>query len=527
MEFAHMKPKSVAIIAYDSLDAELVKRWAAEGYLPTFKRLFSTSRHGLVFNPTGLEAGSAWPTFTTGVMPDYHGEFDAPYLFDTTTYDFRLAKRAERVIAPFWVTASNADKRVCVIDVPYVLLEDSINGIQVADWLVHVRRGLKGLATQPHDLAQRINGQYGLNPFPGANRCPTNDVSLSTAEDIIKLRDKLLGRVRVKSELSCDLLAHDQFDLFITVFHDPHDIGHMCWHIHDENHEWHDHDIAAAVGDPILDIYKALDASLESLLEAVGEDADVIVYSSHGIGAERRGTFLLDDILVRLEEAYKGSRPATWMDHIGPIYRALIPSQLRRRIGKTKAIQQAYKQDQLARLKQRRFFELSPNHATGGVRFNLQDREQFGLVSPGREFEDLCTRLEADLKEIINVDSGEPLAETVTRTSDIYSGPLASTFPDLLIEWNKSNPIERVYSPTIGLLENRHPSVRSGDHTQKKGMFLALGPRIEPGARDGDVQAIDFAPTIAALLGYRDARCSGNLIPGVIVDGGLSESQAK
>ncbi len=504
---------NVVIIAFDSMDYSLTRTWALDGHMPNFRALFEQSRWGLVDNPTGVEAGSAWPSFTTGFMPDHHGFFQAPYRFDVDSYKLRVIDLSERPIDPIWVDMSEAGKRVAVVDAPYELLEERLNGVQVTNWLAHVFTRYPGLATHPPELAEELERDYGTNPFEGPNRCPTNDCPVDTAGDVTQLRDRLLERVGWKLSFSQDLLRREQWDYFLTVFHDAHDIGHMCWHVHDPEHERHDPSVAESVGDPVLDVYVALDAALGSLLESVGPDVNVIVYSSHGIGPQRTGSFFLDDILKALDEAYRRDAAATSREQSGlditslyaSAYRAVVPKFVRRGFSKTSAMRKVYKHARMEELKRRRFFEVIPNHATGGVRLNLKGRERHGVVEPGRESEALCRRLEEDLKEIVNVESGEPVISTVFTTARLYDGPLVSEMPDLLLEWNRSAPIDCVHSPKFGTLRRRSQSTRSGDHANTPGMFLALGPGIRPGRRNAPVSAADFAPTIAALLGHDGA----------------------
>jgi predicted AlkP superfamily phosphohydrolase/phosphomutase len=506
----------VVVIGFDALCIGLVETWAAEGKLPTFQRLIEQSCWGSVDNPVGIEAGSVWPTFCIGLEPDRHGQYDGPYKFDTDAYHVRLMDRAERHALPFWVAASGAGRRVAIVDVPYVFLENTINGVQVVDWLTHVRVRPDGLATFPAELASLITATFGANPFQGPNRCPTNELALDNAEAVAAFRDRLLDRVRWKTDFALELIAQERWDLLVTVFHDAHDVGHMAWHVHDPGHERHDAGIAARVGDPMLDVYMALDAGLGRLLAALDGRATVLVYTSHGMGRDRSATRFLDDILSRIEVAYRGKPAPTWLDHAGAVYRAVVPSAVRKRLVQTKVVGQAYKANATEQLKGRRFFEVTPNHATGGVRFNLKGRERGGMLRPGRELDELCVRLEHDLAAITNADSGEPLIESIMRTSALYSGPHAHAFPDLLLEWNKRHPIRRVHSPLFGVLERRDQRSRSGDHLQKTGAFFAQGPAIRPGRLGGAVRPSDFAPTIAALLDLPTKGYSGTPIPGVV-----------
>jgi predicted AlkP superfamily phosphohydrolase/phosphomutase len=504
-------------LGFDALDPGLVGEWARAGDLPTFGRLLETSAWGMVDNPLGLEAGSVWPTFTTGAMPDEHGLFNGGHIFDTSAYELRVRTAAERVREPFWNAASEAGCRVAVVDVPYVLLEKQLNGIQVVDWLTHVRTWPAGLASQPSHLAAEIAAKHGVNPFAGPNLCPTNDAAVDTAAAIVTFRDHLLGRVARKEALFHELLAREQWDLFVGVFHEAHDVGHMCWHLHDAAAEQHDPELAAQVGDPLRAVYSAIDASVGRLLAGIDPTATVVLYLSHGMGLEHTATRFFDDILLALETAYESPRePASrrhWTEYVAPVYRSLIPSAVRRRLANTTPILSAYHHHHVDRLTRRRFFELTPNHATGGVRINLKGRERAGRVAPGREFDALCDRLAEDLAELVNLDTGRPLITSVLRTSDLYPGPMRHALPDLLVEWEKSGPINRVASPKIGTVVRRYHGVRTGDHVKKRGLVLGFGPGIAAGPIDRSIRAMDLAPTFAGVLGLPGDGFAGAPIP--------------
>src|SRR5689334_21586601 len=104
------------------------------------------------------------------------------------------------------------------------------------------------------------------------------------------------------------------------------------------------------------------------------------------MGIDRSATRFLDEILRRLELAYRNSTPfaPTWLDMAGRIYRSLVPAWLRRRLVRTIIVQKAYTANTSAQAQGRSFFELAPNHATRGVRFNLKGRESAGIVEPGK-----------------------------------------------------------------------------------------------------------------------------------------------
>jgi predicted AlkP superfamily phosphohydrolase/phosphomutase len=126
-------------------------------------------------------------------------------------------------------------------------------------------------------------------------------------------------------------------------------------------------------------------------------------------------------------------------------------------------------------------------------------REPNGQINPGAEYDRFCEQLTSDLMEIVNLDTGKPLVKQVLRTADLYQGECLDTFPDLLIEWNREKPIQRVSSAKIGVLEKTFAGVRTGDH-QPNGMFFSVGSAMPPGQLEHVVSVTDFAPTIAELL---------------------------
>src|SRR5262249_2616134 len=65
----------VLMILLAAADVDLIRRWAAEGPLPTFARLEATALRARVENPFGLYVGALWPSFYTGLSPARHGRY--------------------------------------------------------------------------------------------------------------------------------------------------------------------------------------------------------------------------------------------------------------------------------------------------------------------------------------------------------------------------------------------------------------------------------------------------------------------
>ncbi|MGE0747648.1 MAG: alkaline phosphatase family protein [Rhodospirillales bacterium] len=495
----------VVVIGIDAGDGPLIERWARAGALPTFRRLLDHETHGMTANPRGLVAGSVWATFYTGVSPARHGQYAGNEHFDPVEYRETDYRPEELTAPPMWARLSDAGRRVAVIDAPYTFLHSHINGINVVDWGTHARRQGATFHTWPPSLADEILEKFGPDVI---GECDA--IRPRNAEEHRAFRDKLIDRVRRKTDMSLHYLAQGNWDLFVTVYGDAHCAGHQCWHVHEPTNHLHDPAIAREVGDPLKDVYVAIDAGIDRILKACGPETTVIIFCSHGMTHHHSGTRLLDDMLLALDG---GHRPQTrdaltrtlremwvrsprWVRAClkplrGPVNDALV---LNKRAG-------------------RRYFEVINNNATGGVRINLKGREKEGIVNPGAEYDALCDALVHDLRTFVNADTGEPLVAEIIKTADLYSGPRLAHLPDILVTWNRSAPIRRVASPKTGAIENRQGEGRTGDHTME-GKFFVVGRARN--AVNRPVPVTDFAATVVGMLNVTAPDLEGRPIPEIL-----------
>ncbi len=521
--------KDVMVIGFDAMDPGLVREWAAQGLLPNFKSLFERSAWGLVKNPRGLEAGSAWPTFYNGVCLGAHGQLDGTRRFDPLSYEIVQYEPEDLTCERIWARLSRAGRKVCVIDAAYTYLTEGLNGVEVHDWGTHAAAEpgtLLQFKTWPPQLADDIEARFGLDPL-GGDIC--DKWQPRTTKDIKAFTAKLIERVRKKRDMSSYLHGKDEWDFFMTTFSEAHCIGHHAWHIHDPERPDHDPAIAAAVGDPIKDVYIELDMAIGELVAMAGEATTLFVYCSHGMGPSISGSRLLDRMLVKFEggatkdkdRGAAGVLRKGWRSLPPGIKRAMMPVQ--RKVWKS-VVKSAFEGNRAGRAS----FEIYANDSTGGVRINLVGREAQGLVQPGREYDELCAQLTSDLLEVINLDTGLPLVKEVIKTHDAHPGQNVDNLPDLLVSWNKAathGPILRVSSPKIGeLVHDSHPP-RTGDHLPD-GMFVAAGPTVKPGHLNSGVDVIDMAPTFAALLGVSREGLDGHCV-GSVFDLGETANSAR
>lgn len=482
-----MSSAKLVVIGLDSADKELVRRWAADGSLPNFARLFDDGRYREMVAPPGHCAGTIWPSINTGVSPAGHGCYFSMQL-RPGTYSYTRVLPHDYEAAPFWERLSAAGKRVAIIDVPKAPVSAGINGWQIVDWGNHDPE-YHPARSVPEALIQDIEARFGNDPVGSCDRTSRRAVG---ARESAALRDRLVQRVGTKLRIIQHVLANGPWDLVMAVFAEPHCAGHQFWRVSDTAHAQHDPELARLLGDPLREVYSALDGAIGKLLAELEPDTDVMVFSDLGMGPNYTGTYLLRDIVRKLHAHARGRR-SRHIDSLHWLWRKL-PRSARLR---GRSVLSPIKPDIDLETRDRDYFVVRSNEDCGAIRVNLEGREPEGGVHAGREYDELCDSISADLLEIVNVESGEPLVSDVLRTDGLFDGPRRQDLPDLNIVWNRTAPIRKIRSPKIGLIERDHESVRSGDH-RPTGFVLTRGGG---GESLPPISATDLAPAICAMLG--------------------------
>jgi predicted AlkP superfamily phosphohydrolase/phosphomutase len=523
-------PAKVLLIGFDAGEKDLILQWADAGVLPTFRHLLSKGLKGTTMSLPGLFIGATWPSFMTGVTPARHGIHSYLQL-EPGTYEFYQCHAEQMKREPFWNYLSRAGRKVCVLDIPLSSRSENLNGIQSVEWGSHDPQS--GFTTWPPRLAEEIQQHFGMHPVQGscnAERGP---------REFAEFRDALMKGIDMKARLTQHFLKQGGWDFFAQVFTEGHCVGHQCWHIHDPNHPRHDLEAVRLVGDPVKDVYVAIDAAIGRILDEIDGGTTVIVLASHGMGHKYGPQFLLDQILLRLNVA---AAPAvdktenaagklrtrldptlTWCwKQVPPSLRQLLQPARRR-------LRQWIDEDRMSPPPRidpvgGKCFPVENNYAHGGIRVNLVGREPNGKVQPGEQLDDFCGDLTRDLMDIVNLDTGKPVVSRVIRTAQFYRGEYIDHLPDLLVEWYDEAPISkiRVGSDKIGEIQGEYRFCRTGDH-RPAGLFIAFGPSIQSGCLDRTVSIMDFAPTIAGLLGVDLPDVDGKAILELLPESGSPE----
>lgn len=525
------KGRPVAFLGFDAGSPDLVRRWAAEGHLPHFARVLTAGASATVEHEPGVMVGSIWPTTVTGVGVARHGFYTgirpAPFSYDYVPE----APREE----PFWAAVGRSGGRVWTADVPFFAAIDDLDGVQIVEWGCHDR--YHGPHSSPAEALAEVVSSVGHHPIGmidhevGYERfAPCDWIHLTDRRRSPADVDEYLADLHAAIDLRHELVRHRQalgpFDLTVDVVGETHCAGHHLWSLHDPDHVDHDAAHRARLGgDPLLEVYRRMDAILGDHLDGLDEDAISYVFLSHGMMAHHDGTHLLDDVLWRLDQAYR-AESTPWV--VGNTARAKaavdrLPAAFRRRalVAAAPLVRRRLRDgvevvaSEVPHPSQRLWFQVENNTVSGAVRFNRIGREPHGLLS------EPLTRhaarwLESELRQIVNLDSGGSVVGSTFLCEELYERSDDDGLPDLFVEWVRDHPVDRVWSPTIGLVERPYQGVRTGDH-HATGELVVTGRGIRAGSI-GEIRPTDIAPTVAAATGVFLHHRDGEPIEGLLPD---------
>ena len=475
-------PAKFVVIGLDSADATLLSKWCDSGELPVLQGLRDKGVEGKLTSPAGMGDDAVWASFYTAVSPARHGRYFSQYL-QSGSYVMPLFRDEHLKHEPFWHALSRAGRKVGIIDVPKCPLSKNLNGFQLADWLVHGRD--HATCSWPPDLASTILSEFGDDRTDRAES-PDLLCRMDTLSDdeFELLFQRLLDSIERKSAAAARFLCQGNWDLFLLVFKESHCAGHQLWHLLDELHPQYDAALAKKLRNPLKIIYQALDSAVGKLLNLVGPETNVIIFSDLGMGPNYTGEAFLDEILLRLESPVP--------TRLQPLYRSAVRAGQEIRgefFGDRRRFIHAH----------RHAFQVPHNEISGAIRVNLKGREPAGRIRPGRELEEFCANLTQDLLGLINPDTGASIVDQVLRTSVLFDGEHQSCLPDLFVVWRRDAPITAAASPKIGELRIRTPQYRTGNHVAD-GFYFGYGPSVVAAKEPCSASILDIGPTIATLL---------------------------
>lgn len=475
----------VLVFGFDAGDRDLLLRWAHDGILPALASILRRGCHARFAGPEMVSEHGMWVSLTSGVSRARHGYYYHRQLVPGT-YDLMPARGRQIEHRPFWRRLE--ESHIAIIDVPDIAAPEPAKGIQISEWATHYP--YFPASTEPPELLNTIQSEFGRRQF--IDEVPEADLRTD-----LKIFEALMRRIETKKRLCLRYLSQGRFDLAVVVFGECHTGAHQFWKYHKAK--------AGALAHAVRDIYRAIDEVLGSILAMWPQGAPVFIVSSVGL-KEQWPTAGLNEAFCRELGYQTPSLPgAAITGRPIDILRRLIPQGARNQLSR---LVSAEKRARLLSDKFRASTDWSrttlfsiPAYYTGQFRVNLAGREPCGIVQPGREYEGLLDRVEADLLALVDPVTNKSAVKTVRRISRLFGANPPDTLPDIMAEWADADYfMEKVIHPRAELVQTPGEFHRRTDHSQF-GFLAAAGDHIEPCGDVGDVSPLDLAPTLLSHLG--------------------------
>jgi predicted AlkP superfamily phosphohydrolase/phosphomutase len=485
----------LAVLQLDALSFSLVEPMLAEGRLPTLAGLMGRGERRRLASPASHFTGATQPTMYSGIELGQHGQY---YILQWAAEEQRVRfRRSFEVAETVWERLARAGRRSLVLD-PYEghpPLRPS--GVVASGTQFHNFLGLERWASPPA-AARTIDRVAGRRPFV------EEIFGDPWVRGLLSLRRRLSGAPRRIADAAIELLQDGPFDLVWITFLATHIGGHQFWDLSQFDEDGLDESTRRILSGTLSDIYEEVDGHLGRLLEALPEDADLIVATPLGMGANTsRADFLDAMVEASLNGAVEPEREASAVWRL----RAAVPTSARAMVGR--ALGPRLTREVMARTSfagvdwsRTEAFVLPSDHH-GQIRLNIRGRERDGIVDPA-EAGEVLDRIAAGVPTFRDED-GTVGVGSVTRAEEIVGAdaPMRSLLPDLLVHWTDApaTRLQAVESAELGRIERRgHGSGRAGGHTDEAWALLVPGrSRIVP--ETGEERVVDIAATAAALLG--------------------------
>jgi len=478
-----MSVQKIAVIGWDAATFKMILPLLETGALPNMQRLMTRGGWGILASTLHPLSPTAWTSFMTGTNPGKHGVFDFVGLGEDGRY--RFTNGAGVKSDTLWRILSDADHRVCVVNVPMTYPPEEVNGALIAGMDAPQQ---DRAFTHPPALSAELHARYGGY----RSDIPARAVSLFSVKRFTAryVRD-LCDLVDLRARVTCDLLERYSPDFCTVVFtaldRAQHALGHLM------------------AGDVSPDstlgrLYCACDDALGRILDKLDDDWIVMVMSDHGACAYHRvfelGTWLATQGWLQLRPA---PRFGVLEEHLGPVRRRLV------RLFRGATERKPDKEGFLERIvwENTRAFAVG---AFGSVYVNTRDRFPRGIVTSDGEYRAICDQITEQLLSVRDPETGAQIVRAVHRASDQYRGPYVHLAPDLLIETTDDYFVRNNLDHHEGRIT--YPAGRyrgrslahTGRHTAD-GILVACGGPFGQGENLTGAHIMDVAPTVLHLSG--------------------------
>ncbi len=490
----------IFVIGLDGATFRLIKPWASEGLLLTFRHLLAEGAHGALKSTIPPLTPPSWTSIATGKNPGKHGIFS----FGTSagrSYGRRVVNSADVKTYRIWNILNYYGKKTGILHMVPTYPPEKIDGFMVSSGVL-TPQGVEDY-TYPEALYNELR-----RAIPGFSL--HIDKEKKEEGKLEPFYRSCLAILDGEIEETLYLMDRYPWDFFWLMHHTIDRVMHYFWRYMDRSHprypgpnRYEDH---------ILKIYQKVDGGIGRILNKLDRDTVLIIVSDHGSGPIHKyvfvNTWLHKQGYLQFAEMDRG-QTSLLLWRLGLTRRRVIRLKNTLHLGWLAeclpyAAKRLFPKGHPGR-SMRRKIDWSQTKAflhtqSGrGVRINLRGREARGIVEPGGEYEQLRATLMDEMVKILDPETGRPMIKAAHPREEIYSGDFVGEAPDILLEEAEGYWL-RPAGADIVKPAGEWPADRTGEH-RPDGIFLIYGDQIKRGIEVSGANVFDIAPTILCLMG--------------------------
>jgi predicted AlkP superfamily phosphohydrolase/phosphomutase len=489
--------KPLLLIGWDAATWDLLTPWIKAGHLPNLDRLMKRGVSASIRSTPSPLSPSAWTTIITGQNPGRHGVYD---WFERIpkSYAVEYVHTGQIGAKPIWEYFTAGGKSLGVFNVPMIYPAAPLTG-----WMFSGMAAPNAHAknfSYPPELVREIEERNGAYITAEAE-------IFKLGREAAYLKD-MLDWIQYQRRVIFDLIDHKPCDAYLLVFMQSDHAQHKFWRTLDPSFPGYNADRDAPFADAILKVYQSLDALLGEIMDRFA-GSNIMLLSDHGAGAMH------------------GVMPINrWLKERGYLHLKRAPSVfVKYWLAKSKIILRAYRVAAMLGLghvaslvsKSSRNKVLSSflsfddvdwsrtraysRGAFGQIFINVMGREPNGIVSRGKEYDDLVQEIKHALSGLCHPETNQPLITDLRSRAEVLSGQYVDRAADILFSIQNY----RYQASTRFGVESDHllePSEYEDSGTHRMdGILVMSGPSIDPAGKIESAGVEDILPTALALIG--------------------------
>ena len=485
----------VIVIGIDGCEPTLVERW--KDSLPNLKKIIEGGIHGTLKSTIPPTSSPAWISLYTGKNPAKYGIFGFVNVSRDLTTNIVDSTLCDSL--SIYEILSKFGKRVCVLNVPVTYPPRNVNGYMVAGYPAPLSKDDYTFPRHLYKELDKIVGNYQTDVIYSSPEDAGEEMFLSEMSEV---------HHKVKT-IAKYLHGKEDWDFFMVVFREIDYVQHFFWKYMNQNDHTKIHQKYENV---TKEWYVRIDNTVGEILDELDDDTYVIIVSDHGCQAvkytihinewlmkhewlnflnEKKGIpvsffMALRKLVVKYANPYLIKKLISIIPHW-----LLTKATLSRRIDQ--GINYFFTRINWSRTK---IYALSGTNAALYV--NLKRENVLGIVTPGKEYDVLISKVIESLKGI-SQEVNKLIIVRIYKKEDIYWGRYSHMAPDLTVDFFIEDTKCFVDSETgHGKILDEIEAYVNGIHSNE-GIWIATGPGVQ---KDMKINAniVDIAPTILYLL---------------------------